>query len=540
VFFLLGCCAGPLRAAPPSPAVLSGQVTSGREGPMEGVLVSAASLDRPVTVTVVTDAHGDYSFPAAVLPPGRYALSLRAEGYELAGTPAVTVAAGGAATASLNLLPTKDLAAQLTNTEWLESFPGPDAQKRVLLECMSCHTLERIARSHFDATAFVPMLQRMQGYANNSTPLHQQLRVVPQRSDPTLLARAAAYLATVNLSAAPKWSYALQTLPRPKGDATRVVIIEYRMPRPDIAPHDVYRDAAGRVWFSEFSEQKLGMLDPATGEVTEYPIPLLKPGSPVGTLDLEPGPDGTLWLALMFQDGVAEFDTERKTFKVWRLPPTLDGAAAQQSMVGPPRGRRDGPVWTNAVDRHGILRLDPRTGAYKLIEPFAGILPGHSHSPYGMAVDAADDLYFMDFDDENIVRIDGTTEAVTIYPTPTPGSRPRRGMLDAHNRLWFAEYGADRIGMFDTVTEDFREWPTPERWAAPYDAAVDREGTVWSVSMANDRVTRLDSETGRITEYLLPHQTNARKLFVDDRGSHPKIWLGNNHHATIIEVEPEK
>jgi virginiamycin B lyase len=112
--------------------------------------------------------------------------------------------------------------------------------------------------------------------------------------------------------------------------------------------------------------------------------------------------------------------------------------------------------------------------------------------------------------------------------------------LDAHNRLWFAEYGADRIGMFDTVTEDFREWPTPEKWIAPYDAAIDRAGMVWSVSMANDRVTRLDPETGRTIEYLLPHQTNARKLFVDDRGTRPKIWLGNNHHATIIEVEPEE
>jgi hypothetical protein len=217
------------------------------------------------------------------------------------------------ATASLDLLPTKDLAAQLTNTEWLESFPGPDTQKRVLLECMSCHTLERIARSHFDATAFVPVLQRMQGYANNSTPLHPQLRVVPQHPDPTRLAQAAAYLATVTLSAAPAWSYALKTLPRPTGRATRVVIIEYRMPGPDIAPHDVYRDADGRIWFSEFSEQKLGMLDPATGEVTEYPIPLLKPGSPVGTLDLEPGPNGTLWLALMFQGGVAKFDIASKT-----------------------------------------------------------------------------------------------------------------------------------------------------------------------------------------------------------------------------------
>jgi streptogramin lyase len=94
--------------------------------------------------------------------------------------------------------------------------------------------------------------------------------------------------------------------------------------------------------------------------------------------------------------------------------------------------------------------------------------------------------------------------------------------------------------MFDIVAESFREWPTPEPWTAPYDAAINRSGKVWSVSMANDRVARLDPQTGLTTEFLLPHQTNARKLFVDDRGTRPQIWPGNNHHATIIEVEPEE
>ena len=50
---------------------------------------------------------------------------------------------------------THDLAAQLTNTEWFTSMPGTAEQKRPLIECMSCHTLERVMRSKFDADAFV-------------------------------------------------------------------------------------------------------------------------------------------------------------------------------------------------------------------------------------------------------------------------------------------------------------------------------------------------------------------------------------------------
>ena len=230
---LLELFALPLRAkAQPAPA-LAGRVVSEAEGPMEGVLVSAASFGRPVTVTVVTDARGDYGFPADRLAAGRYSLSIRAEGYELADATEVTVVPGGGTTASLKLLPTRDLAAQLTNTEWLGSFPGSDAQKRLLLECMSCHTLERVARSNFDAPNLLSSAAaQCRGYANNSTPLHPQLRIAPQHTDPALLAQAASYLATVNLSAKPDWPYKLQTLPRPGGPATRVVVTEYRLPRP--------------------------------------------------------------------------------------------------------------------------------------------------------------------------------------------------------------------------------------------------------------------------------------------------------------------
>src|SRR4029450_11128686 len=71
-------------AAAQSAVALGGQVTSTEEGPMEGVLVSARKAGSTITVTVVSDARGAYSFPAARLEPGRYSLRIRAVGYDLA------------------------------------------------------------------------------------------------------------------------------------------------------------------------------------------------------------------------------------------------------------------------------------------------------------------------------------------------------------------------------------------------------------------------------------------------------------------------
>src|SRR3954452_5755306 len=87
--------AGPglLPAQAQEPAALTGQVSSGEEGPMEGVLISAKKAGSTITISVVSDAQGNYSFPAANLEPGQSSLRIRAVGYDLDRPASVDVAA---------------------------------------------------------------------------------------------------------------------------------------------------------------------------------------------------------------------------------------------------------------------------------------------------------------------------------------------------------------------------------------------------------------------------------------------------------------
>src|SRR5260221_4440606 len=75
--------AAPMMADTPSPLALTGKVTSLAEGAMEGVLVGAKKAGSNIATWVVSNAQGQYSFPRARLQPGKYALSVRAAGYEL-------------------------------------------------------------------------------------------------------------------------------------------------------------------------------------------------------------------------------------------------------------------------------------------------------------------------------------------------------------------------------------------------------------------------------------------------------------------------
>ena len=154
-------------------------------------------------------------------------------------------------------------------------------------------------------------------------------------------------------------------------------------------------------------------------------------------------------------------------------------------------------MWSNEVAKQSILRLDLKTGLYEFIDPFKFLPKGRQHAPYGMAADRDNNLYFMDFADENIGRIDAKTGVATIYPTPTPKSRPRRTMLDDQGRLWFTEFAANKLGLFDTKTESFKEWDVPTPHTYPYDVFMDKNGELWSGGMASDRVLRFDPQSGR-------------------------------------------
>jgi streptogramin lyase len=524
---------------------LVGKISSAEEGAMEGVLVSARKANSTITVTVVSDAQGRYRFPSARLQPGTYSLRIRAIGYDLDRPVSVEVSGETPAQLDLKLRKTEDLAAQLTNAEWLASFPGSDAQKRPLLGCVGCHTLERVARSpHKPDDLIAVTLPRMQGYVNQSIPAHPQLRraerLMEERGNQRVAVYRglAEYISSINLSSGSSWSYEFKRLPRPSGRSTRVIITEYDLPRETIEPHDVIVDGDGIAWYSSFGEQNLGRLDPKTGEVTEFPIPLHKPGFPTGLLGLRSDRDGNLWLGNMYQATIVKFDRKTRSFQFWPLPREQNIDAAQVNMVSPQSSHVDGKVWTQNNGFAGVHRLDLATGRIETWEPFKNAPKGEPHNIYDVIPDSRNNVYFTDFRQHHIGRIDPKTGEITLLTIPTAGSAPRRGMMDAEDRLWFGEFRGDRIGMLDTRTGRFKEWPVPMPWSNPYDVAIDRNEEAWTGSMSNDRILRLNTRTGEFTSYLLPRPTNVRRVFVDNSTDPVSFWVGSNHGASIIKLEP--
>lgn len=520
-------------------AALTGKVSSADESAMEGVLINAKKDGGNITITVVSDDKGQYSFPASKLSPGHYALSIRASGYDLDGPKEADVVADKPVTADVKLKKTRNLANQLSNAEWMASMPGDDDNKKFLTSCVGCHTLQRIVSSNHDANEFLQIFRRMGTYSPGSTPTHPQ-PLLPgprgergQANSPQAKA-VATWLAQVNLSDQQTWEWPLKTAPRPKGRATHVIITEYDLPRADSQPHDAVMDADGMVWYSDFGSQFIGKLDPKTGQAKEYATPVLKEDEPHGSLEIEVAPDGTVWTAMMYQAGIVKFDPKTEKMTAYPIPKEWQSNSTQESMVFPNHSDKDGYVWTNNQETHAIYRLNVKTGEYENM----GVMKdaaGTQISAYGMPSDHENGLYLLEFGGTSIGHFDPKTKVVEIFKTPTPGSKPRRGRVDEQDRLWFAEYGADRIGMFDPKTKKITEWKVPTQWASPYDVVPTKNGDVWTGSMLTDQVTRLNPKTGEMVDYLLPRKTNIRRVFFDDTGN--ALWVGSNHGASIMKVE---
>ena len=520
-------------------AALAGQVASTEEGPMEGVIVSAKKDGSTITVSVITNAQGRYSFPAARLEPGRYSLQIRAVGYDLEGPKSADIAAGAPTSADLKLRKTRNLSKQLTNAEWMMSVPGTDDDKLQLINCVSCHTLERVVKSSHDADEFVQVIARMNGYAQVSQPIKPQRRVdLSRAANPERFRKVAEYLATINLSSGMKHEFELKTLPRVKGRGTNVIITEYDLPRPTIEPHDVII-VNGEAWYSNFGEQFLGKLDPKTGKHTEYAMPELRKGFPTGNLDLGIDREGHLLLGMMYQGGVARFDPKTEKFQIWQLPPERLKDDSQLNMVTN-QAHVDGKLWVNDAGPSTLLRLDLATGKFEEFDPFS-ILPGGrqgGYSIYDVRADSQNNVYVTDFQKNYVVKVDAKTGKFTAYQTGTPFSRNRRGRIDDQDRFWFAEYRGNKIAMLDTKEERIQEWPLPTKFTQPYDVIWDKNGQLWTGGMTSDRVIRLDPKSNEVVEYPLPRDTNMRRMFVDNSTTPPTFWVGSNHGASIVRVEP--
>jgi virginiamycin B lyase len=534
------------KDAAPSSLALTGTVSSDAEGPMEGVVVKAKRVGGTITISVVSDEHGRYTFPADRLKPGEYSLAVRARGFDIPKTSVTLGDKTSSADLKLSKVGTFALAEQLTPSEWVMSAPPPTKASVSLADgvddpfnCASCHNMNVVFKSTYDVDGWMTTIVRMRNYERGASFTHPNTapnHAGPQPEDKDL----AEYLASVNLSAKP-WDFELKGLPRPKGKATKVIYTEYDLPRPDAEPHDALMDSDGIIWYDDFNQPIFGRLDPRTGETKEWNLPVPRPAVPPGSLNMAMDAQGNLWIARKYQAGLAKFDKSTEKITMYSLPP--EDIRPQSTTNFLAIGGKGANEVVCFHDNQRIYSMDPASGKISgPYNPYPNWNRGSGeerHSMYGIYASSSGLCYWSDRGNRNIGELDPATGKTTLYPTPTPNSSPRRGNITPDDQIWFAEnnVSAQKIAVFDTKTKEFKEWE--DRPIDPYDAILDKSGHVWTGGEPTDFVSRLDPKSGEIVNYLLPNvNTDIRRVNVDNFTNPPSMLIGENHRGKIVLVQP--
>src|SRR6267143_1701193 len=327
------------------------------------------------------------------------AMVFPAVGYDIDSPAKATVANGKAATADIKLKTTKNLAGQLTNAEWMMSIPGTEEQKAGLLNCVGCHTLERVLRSTHDSDEWTHVISRMMGYGAVSQPIKPQPMLDRNRAGtPEQYRKLADYLATINLSAVDHWPYELKTLPRPKGRDTRAIVTQYDVVRPTSEPHDVLVDKEGKVWYTDFGEMFIGKFDPKSLKLVEYQIKKFKEKAPTGLLSIEFDREGKIWFDTMYQGALGCLDPQTGKIAYYPLPPEYNDDTVQLNFTGL-RYDIDGKVWTKSVGTQHIFRLDLATNKWERFHPTDYLPEGAPKNAgiYQVISDSQNNLWMAEF-----------------------------------------------------------------------------------------------------------------------------------------------
>ena len=109
--------------------------------------------------------------------------------------------------------------------------------------------------------------------------------------------------------------------------------------------------------------------------------------------------------------------------KMWDVP-TLG------SRPHNPRAAKDGSIWWTGQLVNKLGRLDPKSGAIKLITS-----PTPNSRPYGLMIDSKGTPWIAEFGAPKIARIDPQAMQFKEFTLPSPAARPRRLALTDDNDL---------------------------------------------------------------------------------------------------------
>jgi virginiamycin B lyase len=272
--------------------------------------------------------------------------------------------------------------------------------------------------------------------------------------------------------------------------AYNVTFREWQVPTLGQRSRDPIEAADGMIWWAGQRGNLIGRIDPATGAMTEYPLP---PQAMPHSVTLDAA--GNVWYTGNGNGTIGKFDPKTEAITEYKMP---DPAARDPHTA---IFDRTGILWFTLQQSNMIGRLDPASGDVRLVT-----LKTPGARPYGIKVDAAGTPWVACNGSNCLVKVDPRTMELTEIRLPIPGTTVRRLDIAEDGRIWYVNSSQGRLGRYDPKSGGIREWPSPSGPKSHPYAIVIVGGAIWynESGMRPDALVRFDPETETFQSWPIP------------------------------------
>ncbi len=209
------------------------------------------------------------------------------------------------------------------------------------------------------------------------------------------------------------------------------MIAEFHVPSRGSGPHTLALSEDGTtLWFSMQTGDRIGSMDIATGRIAEYPTS----GRPSGiTIDHQ----GRVWWCRASDDRLGHLEPGSGNIGELELG---SGSRPRRIATAP-----DGMLWVTLYGRGHLVKVDPVS--MKIVKTYT--LPGGNAGAYAVAVDAAGIVWASEIRRDTIVRLDPSTEVMQTIRLPTGNAGIRKLTPDGAGRLWYTGSHNGRLGFVE-------------------------------------------------------------------------------------------
>lgn len=487
---------------------------------LAGVLVTARRADLHRGTTVVTDDRG--AFRIEGLEDGLYDLRARRVGFGDVAREGIRLPGAPPQRFVLRLVAPGEALDQLPASAWLARvrFPSAAVQGEFAIQCAMCH------QQGSKWTRFALRRERWGMIFDKMA----DMGAVPSRHlrDEMPAALNEAYDLDDPSRGPP--------LPPPTtGAAAREVVTEWDLGEPTSMLHDIVLGRDGAVYAVDWMMDEIHRLDPRTGRRTAWSVPhdgeqpggVLRRFAMRGTgythvvpyvapHSIQAAPDGSLWITLSLGHGLARLDPATGEFRIFRQPP----AGVYPHTL---RFDREGRVWyTLAVSNH-VASFDPKTGAFRLYR-----LPTRTLGEAAAVRFVRPLLWLAD------------ALHLTRAPIADPEILPIPYGIDVapDGSVWVSQFNNRRIGRLDPATGEIRTFDTP--FYGPRRFRIDSKGRLWIPAYADGGLYRFDPDTEKFTRYALPTGAGELPYSVALDRRTDDVWVCGSNSDTLIRFQPAR